>query len=201
MKPHRPDFSANDTSDAEAPTAADLTEETPGADLDMMSEAGAITGPEAELARAVDARLRAEAELINARRRAAREIDEAERRGAERTLAPVLAVADDLDRALEAAEQAGEGSGALAQGVALVLTRLVEKLAAFCVTPIVPVNEPFEPHFHEALTHSPHPTVPAGHVFQVIGRGWRQGDRLIRPARVLVSSGPPARGATGPGSA
>ena len=187
MKHRSPD----DRADAKAPGAADLVEETPGADLDMMSEAGAITGPEAELARAVDARLRAEAELVNTRRRAAREVDEAERRGAEKTLAPVLAVADDLDRALEAAAQSGEATGALAQGVALVLSRLVEKLAAYGVTPIVPVDEPFDPRVHEALTHSPHPSVPAGHVFQVIGRGWRNGDRLIRPARVLVSSGPP----------
>jgi molecular chaperone GrpE len=151
-----------------------------------------VAALEAELARTTDARLRAEAELVNARRRALREIDEAERRGVERALAPVLAVADDLDRALEAAALAGEGEGALAKGVALVLARLTEKLAAESVTPIVPLGEAFDPTAHEALSHSPHPTVPAGHVAQVIGRGWRHGDRLLRAARVLVSSGPPA---------
>ena len=80
----------------------------------------------------------------------------------------------------------------VARGVALVLSRLTEKLAAEGVTPIVPLGEPFDPTVHEALSHSPHPTVPAGHVSQVIGRGWRHGERLVRAARVLVSSGPPA---------
>lgn len=149
---------------------------------------------EAELARAVDARLRAEAELVNARRRALREIEDAERRGAERSLAPVLAVADDLDRALESAAQAGETEGPLVQGVTLVRSRLLDTLAAEGVTPIVPVGEPFDPRLHEALTHSPHPTIPAESVSQVISRGWRHGERLLRAARVLVSSGPPEGG-------
>jgi molecular chaperone GrpE len=149
---------------------------------------------EAELGRAVDARLRAEAELVNARRRALREIEEAERRGADRTLTPVLAVADDLDRALEAAAQAGDTEGPLARGVSLVLSRLVDKLAAEGVTPIVPEGEPFDPRLHEAIGHVPHPGVPAGHVSQVIARGWRHGERLLRAARVLVSSGPPPAG-------
>ena len=187
---HRPPAATADAADAPGPSSheAAAPEEATGA----AAEPAAAEALAAELARAVDARLRAEADLVNARRRALREIDDAERRGAERTLAPVLAVADDLDRALEAAAQAGETGGALARGVALVLTRLVETLAGEGVTPIVPVGEPFDPRFHEALTQTPHPTIPAGGVTQVIGRGWRHGDRLLRPARVLVSSGPPA---------
>jgi len=179
-----------------APPEAEVEDPAAAPAAPESAAGAATTNPvaalEADLAQAVDARLRAEAELVNARRRALREIEDAERRGAERTLAPVLAVADDLDRALEAAAQAGEGEGALAQGVALVLTRLTEKLATQGVTSIVPVGEPFDPRFHEALSHSPHPTVPAGHVTHVIGRGWKSGDRLLRAARVLVSSCPSA---------
>jgi len=187
VKPRHPAPPEAEVEDPAAAKAAPAPAEAQAAE----AATNPVAALEAELAQAVDARLRAEAELVNARRRALREIDDAERRGAERTLAPVLAVADDLDRALEAAAQAGEGGGALAQGVALVLSRLTEKLAAQGVTPIVPAGEPFDPRFHEALSHSPHPTVPAGHVTQVIGRGWRNGDRLVRAARVLVSSGPP----------
>jgi molecular chaperone GrpE len=183
----------------EAEAAESAATASPGAGEDaglaanpVADLADTVSTLEAELAKALDARLRAEAEIVNARRRALREIDDAERRGAERTLAPVLAAADDLDRALEAAAQAGEGEGALAKGVALVLSRLTEKLAAEGVTPIVPLGEAFDPTLHEALSHSPHPTIPAGHVSQVIGRGWRHGERLLRAARVLVSSGPPA---------
>ena len=188
MKHRHPAPPEAEVEDPAATDAAPAPAETEAAE----AATNPVAALEAERAQAVDARLRAEAELVNARRRALREIEDAERRGAERTLAPVLAVADDLDRALEAAAHAGEGDGALAQGVALVLTRLTEKLAAEGVTSIVPVGEPFDPRFHEALSHSPHPTVPAGHVTQVIGRGWKSGDRLLRAARVLVSSGPPA---------
>ena len=193
MKPRSPDPSAPAAEEPKSEGATATPAPAPEASPD---EAAAAKREEleAELARAVDARLRAEAELVNARRRALREIEDAERRGAERSLAPVLSVADDLDRALESAAQAGETDGPLVQGVSLVLSRLLDTLAAEGVTPIVPQGEPFDPRLHEALTHSPHPTIPAESVSQVISRGWRRGERLLRAARVLVSSGPPAGG-------
>jgi molecular chaperone GrpE len=194
VKPRTPDASAaaNAPKAEDAPAAAGTAGTAAESPAD--EAAAKLESLQAELDRAVDARLRAEAELVNARRRALREIEDAERRGAERSLAPVLSVADDLDRALEAAAQAGETDGPLVQGVSLVLSRLLDTLAAEGVTPIVPQGEPFDPRLHEALTHSPHPTIPAESVSQVIARGWRHGERLIRPARVLVSSGPPAGG-------
>ncbi len=194
MKHKTPETPAEEAGLPPVADAAPPTAEVPEAeatDLPPMNEMEErLAAAEAERAQAVDARLRAEAELINARRRARREIDDAELRGAERALAPVLAVADDLDRALEAAVQGGEKDGPLAQGVSLVLARLLDTLAAEGVTPIVPREEAFDPRLHEALVSAPHPTIPAGHVTQVIARGWRQGERLVRPARVLVSSGP-----------
>ncbi len=145
---------------------------------------------EIELARARDAWRRAEADLQTFRRRGARELEEAERRGADGALLRLLTFADDLERALRAAEEAGEKDSALAQGVALVLHRLLESLRAQGVTPIDPVGLEFDPREHEALLTAPSATQAAGRVAQVIAKGWRQGDRLIRPARVLVSSGP-----------
>jgi molecular chaperone GrpE len=145
---------------------------------------------ESELARVRDAWLRAEADLQTFRRRAARELSEAERRGADSALQGLLTFADDLERALKAAEQAGEKASALAQGVALVLHRLNESLKSQGVTPIDPVDLEFDPREHEALLTAPSAGHAAGHVSQVIAKGWRQGDRLLRPARVIVSSGP-----------
>jgi molecular chaperone GrpE len=147
----------------------------------------------AELERAKDARLRAEADLQNARRRHLRELDESERAGAERMLAPVLSLVDDLDRALESADGAGVVDSALAQGVALARQRLLDTLAALGLVAIAPAGEPFDPHAHEALLHAPHASVPAGHVSQVVARGFRQGDRVLRAARVIVSSGTPGK--------
>jgi molecular chaperone GrpE len=198
VKPRPPESSSAAADAPDAGSAAAGTEASPATDLPPADPAAVREAElEADLARAVDARLRAEAELVNSRRRALREIEDAERRGAERSLAPVLSVADDLDRALESAAQAGETEGPLVQGVSLVRSRLLDTLAAEGVTPILPEGEPFDPRLHEALTHSPHPTIPAGHVSQVIARGWRHGERLVRPARVLVSSGPPDAGGKG----
>ena len=165
-------------------------------DLPAPSEAEEkITELEAELARAQDKWLRAEADLKNVQRRAAKEIEEAERRGQDRVLLPLLALADDLERALLAAREAGEGESALAKGIELVESRLLESLRAEGVIALDAAGREFDPREHEAMLHAPHPDVPAGHVSQVIARGWKRGERLVRPARVLVSSGP-----TGPES-
>ena len=148
---------------------------------------------EAELARARDARLRTESDLQNVRRRHLRELDDAERAGAERMVAPVLSLVDDLDRALESAAAAGDGETPLAQGVALARQRLLDTLAGLGLVSIMPQGEAFDPHAHEALLHAPHASVPAGHVSQVVARGFKQGERVLRAARVVVSSGAPGK--------
>jgi molecular chaperone GrpE len=143
---------------------------------------------EAELARRTDERLRAEADLQNARRRAAREIDEAERRGEARALGAFVTLIDDLERA-RAAAPPSEADATLTQGLDLVITRALEELARLGVTPIDPHGEPFDPHAHDALLSGESTEHPAGSVSQVIARGYRHGDRLLRPARVMVSTG------------
>jgi len=144
---------------------------------------------EVELLRLRDERLRAEADLQNARRRAARESDEAERRGEARAFGAFLTLIDDLERA-HAAVPAGETGGPLLAGVALVLSRAMDELARIGISTIDPLGEPFDPHAHEALLSAASESHPAGVVSQVIARGYRHGERLLRPARVVVSTGP-----------
>ncbi len=144
---------------------------------------------EAELARVKDERLRAEADFQNARRRALRESDEAERRGEARAFGAFLTLIDDLERARTAALAGEEGEGLLS-GVTLVLTRALDELSRLGISPIDPHGETFDPHAHEALLSAASEAHPAGAVSQVIARGYRQGDRLLRPARVVVSTGP-----------
>ena len=173
---------------AAAPEAAEAT------DLPPVDAAEAqLAAVSAELARAKDARLRVEADLQNTRRRHLRELDDAERSGVERLLTPVLSLVDDLDRALEAAAAAGAGDSSLAQGVALAQQRLLDTLAVLGIVAVAPLGEPFDPHTHEALLHAPHATVAAGHVSQVVARGFRQGERMVRAAKVMVSSGAPGK--------
>ncbi len=177
--------------------AAAPAEATPAGDAlfaDLEAEVRRLGDLEA---RARDAHLRAEADLQNVRRRAAREIDEAERRGEGRSLGAYLALLDDLQRALAAGEQSGDTTGPLVAGVRLVLTRAGEELARLGVTRIDPLGEPFDPREHEALLTAPSDDHAAGHVIQVVSPGYRQGERLLRPARVIVSHG----AGEGPGGA
>ncbi len=193
-EPGLPAASVDPRPDAVAPVGAESAAGHEAADLSSLDPAEAqLAALSAELEHAKDARLRVEADLQNTRRRHLRELDDAERAGAERLLTPVLSLVDDLDRALEAAAATGAGESPLAQGVALAQQRLLDTLAALGLVPIAPLGEPFDPHAHEALLHAPHATVPAGHVSQVVARGFRQGERVLRAARVIVSSGTPGK--------
>jgi molecular chaperone GrpE len=165
--------------------------------------AGAETGPAGppptddaaagEAAAALRERwLRAEADLQNYRRRAARDLEESVRRAEESMMHEVIAAIDDLERALEALPDPG-AEAAWADGVRLVARRLREHLARHGVEVVDPVGQPFDPAFHEALLEMPAPAgVPAGHVAQVVLRGYRRGARLLRAARVVVARDPDA---------
>lgn len=175
MKPHRSE-----------PTPADLLGDAAPAPESPAPEP--LVELDAELARLKDSLLRAEADLQNARRRAAREVGEAELRGEARALNAFITLIDDLERA-RAAAPPSEAEAPLALGLDLVLQRALEELARLGVTPIDPHGEPFDPHAHDALLSGASEDHPAGAVSQVIARGYRHGDRLLRPARVMVSTG------------
>lgn len=136
--------------------------------------------------------LRSEAELQTYRRRVQRDLEEAEARAKERVLAEVMSVADDLERALDAAEHR-ERSGPIFQGVQLVHERVRDILSSHGVDIIDPVGKPFDPHESEAMLEVESSEFSPGVVVEVIEKGYRQGDRLLRPAKVTV-----ARGPTGP---
>jgi len=197
-EPGLPESSADLRPDAVPPLADEALDPRDAAEAgdlpptDPVEEKLAALAQEALAAR--DAHLRAEAELQNARRRHRRDLEDAERAGADRLLHPVIALVDDLDRALDAAVTAGTGESALAQGVALARQRLLDGLQAAGLETTAPVGAPFDPHTQEALVHAPSATVPAGHVVQVIARGFARGERVVRAARVVVSSGPAGEG-------
>lgn len=154
-------------------------------------EAGGDSPPElaeaqAEAARLRDGWLRAEAELANYRRRAERDREEAETRARDRVLSEVMALADDLERALDAAEQA-EKVGPIYEGVHLVHGKLRDILRAHGIEVIDPAGQPFDPFEAEALLQVESSEAPPGTVLQVIEKGYRQGTRLLRPARVTVA--------------
>src|SRR5262249_12950979 len=125
----------------------------------------------------------------NYQKRAARDREQ-ERRFAQGPLAADLLTAlDNLDRALAAAKQAGD-NGALAQGVGMVQSQLLDVLRRHGVTRVEAQSQPFDPNRHEAVMQQPSKEHPPGTVVQVLEPGYLLHDRVLRPARVIVSVAP-----------
>ena len=127
------------------------------------------------------------AEFDNFRKRAAREQGDLVTRASERLVKELLPVFDDLERALVAA--AGHEEAKLEEGVRLVHRELGDVLARQGLVEI-DADGQFDPHVHEALLSQPADALE-GAVLEVIQKGYRLGDRVLRPARVVVA-GPKA---------
>ena len=151
------------------------------------ARAGTATLTVAELQ---DRWLRAEADLRNLRRRAALEREETRRSAEDGVLLEMIAMLDDLDRALESAREAG-ASESWTAGVRLTADRVRERLQRYGVATIDPKGAPFDPRFHEALIEIDAPEgASPGDVVQVAHLGYARGDRALRPARVVVARTP-----------
>jgi molecular chaperone GrpE len=138
--------------------------------------------------------LRAVAETDNVRKRAERDVADARTYGITGFARDVVAVADNLARALGAVspEQraaADETLKALLDGVDLTRRELQNTLKKHGVRELDPKGEKFDPNFHQAMYEVPDPQVPAGTVVQVVQTGYAIGERVLRPAMVAVSKG------------
>ena len=140
--------------------------------------------PAAEDSAPDEAYLRLAADFDNYRKRVAREHAELSARANERLLNELLPVLDDLERALVAAEEHEEAK--LEEGVRLVHRSLVGLVERHGLSEIDAAGA-FDPHVHEALLSQPGEGAEEGSVLQVLQKGYRLGDRVLRPARVIVA--------------
>lgn len=145
----------------------------------------------AKVEQAQDRALRAAAELENFRKRTQREMAEERRYAVVPLVRDLLPVLDNLERAIAAAQTA-EGSTALLEGVKLVVTQLEGVLQKYDCVRIATVGTPFDPHQHQAIGQEPSDQYPAGTVTRAVQAGYKLHERVIRPAQVFVSTGPPA---------
>ena len=134
--------------------------------------------------------LRTEAELDNYRKRVQREAEELRRYQALPLARELLPGLDNLRRALAAAESS-KNIEDLLQGVRMVAKQFEDILSRHAVQPIEAVGEPFDPNLHEALQQIPSKEYPAMTVVEELERGYTLHDRVVRPSKVIVSSGPP----------
>ena len=176
---------ANGASEPEDPAAAQ-----PETAKDPLAEA------RAEAAQLKDQLLRAMAETENTRRRAQRDREDAQKYGVTNFARDVLAVADNLRRALEAipanSMESDEALKTLYEGVAATERQLEAALAKQEIERVWPEGERFDSNFHQAMFEVPDSGKPAGTVVQVLQAGYKIHDRLLRPALVGIAKAEPA---------
>ena len=131
-----------------------------------------------------DKYLRSVADVENGRKRAKRDIDEARAESRSRVLKEMLPVVDNLERAIE---HAGTGGDAVIEGIKLVLRQFTQAFERLEVTAVEAQGLPFDPNMHEAISQQETDEHPPGTVVQVLQRGYKNGDRLLRPAMVVVA--------------
>jgi molecular chaperone GrpE len=160
-------------------------------EVDEQVEQVELEALRAENEELIDTLQRLQADFDNYRKRAQRDQEALVGRAGERIVKELLPVLDDLERALEAAEQHEEAK--LEEGVKLVHRQLEQLLEREGLS-LVETDGKFDPHVHEALLTQPSES-EEGSVIEVLQKGYRLGDRVLRPARVVVAG--PKEGLSG----
>ena len=141
-----------------------------------------------QLDEARDQMLRTRADFDNYRKRMAREMERVRKTAAELLIRDLLPGIDNLDLALQHADDKSAG---LAQGVEMVYKQIQDALGGHGLTPIDALGQPFDPKVHEAVSQVPSEEYPKDHVAQVFQTGYTLGDVVLRPSKVVVSTGAP----------
>jgi molecular chaperone GrpE len=179
---NEPDISKAKSEGAEGEAASAVLE-----DLEALRERTSAVEKERDEFRGLLQRTRADFE--NYQKRMKREISQ-ERRYCHGGLAlDLLPILDNFERALEAARQAGE-TGPLVQGVVMTQAQVLDVLKRHGITRIEAQDKPFDPTLHQAVMQQPSADQPPHTVLQVLEQGYMIADRVLRPARVIVSAAP-----------
>jgi molecular chaperone GrpE len=181
---------------AESDTAAPPEGEAAAAAAPEMVPAAQVTAAIEAAAEFKDKLLRTLAEMENLRKRTEREVADARVYGITGFARDVLAVADNMHRALgtvgpEERGQADPKIKALIEGVELTERELMKVLEKYGVTKFSPEGEKFDPNVHQAMYEVQNADLPPGHVGQVMQAGYMLGDRVLRPAMVGVTKAAP----------
>jgi molecular chaperone GrpE len=149
-----------------------------------------LEAAKAEAAKLRDQLLRTAADFDNFRKRSRRELADMEKRAREDLIKDLLPVFDNLERATAHAETATDVK-ALADGIGLVMRQFLDTLAKIGIERIKAQGEPFDPAFHEAVQQFETTEHSPGTVMHEVQAGYKQGDKLVRPAIVVVAKAPP----------
>lgn len=166
-------------------TAAEVEQQDIEADVDIEEEVDDSLDLSQEISHYKSLAQRAQADLVNYRNRATQEIEETKRVVQFGLLSRFISVVDDLERAMENLPE--DAQNEWSEGVALVLRNLEKILELEGVVQIESMGKPFDPREHEALLYEENTENEDGVIINVIQQGYRLNERIIRPARVIVS--------------
>ena len=168
-----------------AATAAKEREQEPDGPADVAT----LSAKAAKADEYLDLAQRTRAEFENYRKRSVREAAAAQERGVNKLALELLPAIDNLDRALaHAASTDGEnGDASLLHGIKHVHSDVLAALKRAGIEPYSPDGEPFDPQYHEAVAQQPQEGAEPGTVVEVYQRGYRRGESVLRPARVVVA--------------
>ena len=173
---------------AEAQTSVEDINNAAADEAVETEEVDPVAALEASLAEANDKFLRLQADYANYRKRMAKEVSQMRQIGVCDTLVPFLKVFDFFSMAVAAAEKS-DNIAAIQQGLSMIEGEYAKALEELGVSRFDAVGEPFNPELHDAAANE-ESDAPEGTVIKQWNCGYRMGEKILRPARVVVSSGP-----------
>jgi molecular chaperone GrpE len=178
---------------ASAPAAEVAAEATPAPAPAPPTPEERVAQLEAEKTELRDRMLRIAADFDNWKKRSRKELTDTEARSREQVLRDFLEVVDNLERATVSWGDGKEGDPkAIRDGVDLVLRQFRSKLERYQVKPLESKGAPFDPRFHEAISQAVAADAKPGSILHELQKGYLIGERLLRPAMVVVALAPPA---------
>jgi molecular chaperone GrpE len=164
---------------------------SPEEDVELAALREELQSARAKEAEYLDGWQRARAELSNARKRFRREQEQSYQNAKADLLVRLLPIVDDFERAFATLPEDQSGLP-WTEGVWLILHKLRSLLDQEGVAPIEVSDRAFDPFLHQAVTHEPSTEVEEGHIIDEVQKGYKVGDRVLRPSVVRVSAGPPS---------
>ena len=181
----------NKNTDSEVETPEPVEVEVVGNEDDFSELQEQLTQVQNETEVHKEQYLRTLAEMENLRKRTQRDKEELAKYANESILREILPVIDNLERAVEHAEQAESNEG-LFEGVQMTLTQFSQLLNKFGVEPVEALGQPFDPAYHQAMGQLESAEHPVNTVIQQMQKGYQLNKRLLRPAFVMLAKAPVA---------
>lgn len=183
-KADQPETTADETNSEQAADKASSVEQDELPEEDLESK---LNVAQEQAQENYDRLLRLSAEFDNYKKRTSREMRDVVRYANEKLLKELLGIVDNLERAIDSANQDTPSDASLVEGINLTLSEVLKILQRYDVQPVKALGETFDPAFHQAMMQQEVEDQPANMVVQEMQKGYVMHDRLLRPAMVVVS--------------